>query len=119
VTSLLRSRETFRGRPACKFRFYVWHDADLLLMHDEALFGRLADAMMGVAAEAEYASDDLLLIHRTVFVGGPTLDEYAERSDGQFQVWAPDTPGSEPFWQIVTGVEAPPVQRYQIDVLGR
>jgi hypothetical protein len=119
VTALLRSRETFRGRPACKFRFYVWHDADLLLSRDEPLFGRLADAMMGIAAESEYASDDLLLIHRTVFVGGPALGEYAERTDGQLQVWAPDTPGSEPFWRIVTGIEAPPVQKYQIDALGR
>src|SRR5438105_7972434 len=55
VTALLRSREVFRGRPASKFRFYIWHDADALLMRDEPLFGRLADAMMGVAAEAEYA----------------------------------------------------------------
>jgi hypothetical protein len=71
VTSLLRSREVFRGRPASKFRFYIWHDADVLLGENEALFGRLVDAMAGVAAEAEYVSDDLLMIHRTVFVGGP------------------------------------------------
>lgn len=119
VTALLRSRETFRGRPACKFRFYIWHDAEILLMHDEGLFGRLADAMMGVAAEAEYASDDLLLIHRTIFVGGRILEEYADRPDGQLQVWAPDTPDSEPFWQVVTGIEMPPVQKYRIDGLGR
>lgn len=119
VTALLRSRETFRGRPASKFRFYIWHDADLLLSQDEALFGRLADAMMGVAAEAEYASDDLLLIHRTVFVGGPTLDCYAQKDEGQLQVWAPDAPGVEPFWEIVTGVAAPPVTKYRVDELGR
>jgi len=73
VTGLLRSRETNPGRPACKFRFYIWHDADVLLGENEALFGRLVDAMAGVAAEAEYVSDDLLMIHRTVFVGGPLL----------------------------------------------
>jgi hypothetical protein len=117
VTALLRSREVFRGRPASKFRFYVWHDADVLLRHDEHLFGRLADALAGVAAEAEYVSDDLLLIHRAVYVGGPLLAEYAESPAGQLQVWYPDTPGDEPFWQLVTGIERPPVTAYQIDGL--
>jgi hypothetical protein len=118
VTALLRTRETFRGRPACKFRFYVWHDADVLLRADEPLFGRLADAFAGVAAESEYVSDDLLLIHRAVYVGGPLLSEYAENPDGQLQVWYPDAPGQEPFWQLVTGIERPSVIRYQIDLLG-
>jgi hypothetical protein len=117
VTALLRSREVFRGRPASKFRFYVWHDADVLLQADEPLFGRLVDAMAGVAAEAEYVSDDLLLIHRTVFVGGPLLDRYAERDDGQLKVWLPDPENDEPFWQLVTGIEQPPVMTYSIDTL--
>jgi hypothetical protein len=119
VTSLLRSREVFRGRPASKFRFYVWHDADVLLRENEPLFGRLADAMMGVAAEAEYVSDDLLLIHRTVFVGGSTLQDYARRDEGQFRSWASDDDCSEPFWQVVTGIECPSVSVYPIDTLGR
>src|SRR3954463_6122737 len=45
VTGLLRSREGFKGRPSSKFRFYLWHDADVLLREDEALFGRLVDAL--------------------------------------------------------------------------
>jgi hypothetical protein len=119
VTALLRSREVFRGRPASKFRFYIWHDADVLLSENEPLFGRLVDAMAGVAAEAEYVSDDLLMIHRTVFVGGPLLDEYAAKDTGQFQVWAQDDISDEPFWQVVTGIHTPPMARYTIDCLGR
>jgi hypothetical protein len=118
ITALLRSREVYRGRPASKFRFYIWHDADVLLRADQGLFGRLVDALAGVAAEAEYASDDLLLIHRTVFVGSPDLDAYAEREDGQFQVWSSDGSG-DPFWQVVSGLEAPPIMRYAIDSLGK
>ena len=116
VTALLRSRDAARSRPASKFRFYVWHDAEILLKHDEPLFGQLADALLGVAAEAEYASDDLLLIHRTVFVGGPLLDHYADRTDGQFQSWCAD-PFGEPFWRVVSGLEQPPVARFDISRL--
>jgi hypothetical protein len=118
VTALLRSREVFRGRPACKFRFYIWHDADILLRENEILFGQLADALAGVAAEAEYVSDDLLLIHRAVYVGGTALGDYADNPAGQLQVWCPDEADIEPFWQLVTGIERPPVIRYQIDMLG-
>jgi len=118
VTSLLRSREVFRGRAPSKFRFYIWHDADILLRHDETLFGLLADAIAGVAAEAEYVSDDLLMIHRVVYVGGPLLTDYAEKSGGQFQTWHCDDAG-EPFWKLVTGIDRPPVMRYQIDLLGK
>jgi hypothetical protein len=118
VTALLRSREMYRGRPACKFRFYIWHDADVLLGADEELFARVADVIAGVAAESEYVSDDVLLIHRAVYVGGELLAAYAERADGQLKVWYPDDPAGEPFWQVVTEIERPPVARYEIDVLG-
>ncbi len=118
VTALLRTREGFRGRPASKFRFYVWHDADALLRADQNLFARLADTLAGVAAEAEYVSDDLLLIHRAVYVGGPLLAEYAENPEGQFRAWYPDAEDIEPFWQLVTGIERPSVMRYTIDTLG-
>lgn len=118
LASLLRSREAFRDRPASKYRYYIWHDADVLLKRDAALFGRIAETIAGVAAEAEYASDDLLLIHRAIFVGGAALDLYAEDERGQFRCWAPDG-HPEPFWQVVTGLERPPFVRYQIDLLGR
>jgi hypothetical protein len=74
------------------------------------------DAIIGVGAEAEYASDDLLLLHRSVFVGSSLLDLYAEDPAGQFSIWAPDADG-EPFWSVVTGVDKPQVTRYNIDAL--
>lgn len=106
VTAFLRGRGVDRFGRAPKFRYYLWHDADVLLQHDEGLFGRVVDALAGVAAEAEYVSDDLLLIHRAVLVGSPALAEYAAREDGQFRSWYDDGLGT-PFWQEVTGVPAP------------
>ena len=84
--------------------------------HDD--FGQIVDAMAGVAAEAEYVSDDLLLLHRAVFVGGSVLDVYAEDAKSQFQKWLVDEHG-EPFWKVVTGLETPPFLRYRIDLLGK
>ncbi|TVQ63983.1 MAG: hypothetical protein EA378_00390 [Phycisphaerales bacterium] len=118
VVSLLRQRQTVGMRPPARYRYYIWHDADVLVRHEASLFGELIDAMMGVAAESEYASNDLLLIHRCVFVGGPVLDAYADNPRGQFHRWLPDG-HREPFWQAVTGLERPPVLRFQIDLLGK
>ncbi len=118
LVALLRSRHALRVRPASRYRYYVWSDADTLLKRDHKLFGRIVDALAGVAAEAEYASDELLLIQRAVFVGGPMLDLYAENARGQFRSWHDDGHG-EPFWQMVSGVEAPPMMRYQVDLLTR
>lgn len=116
VVSLLRTRHRYRGRANAKYRYYLWHDADTLLKHDRALFARLADAFMGVAAESEYVSDDLLLVHRAIFVGGPLLDLHAEDESGPMRSWYQDGQG-EPFWQVVTGVERPPTMRFHIDSL--
>lgn len=118
IASLLRHRHTLRGRPASKFRFYVWNDADVLLKRNHRLFGRLVDVLAGVAAEAEFASDDLLLIHRAVLIGGPAMDMYAEDPTGQCRRWFAEA-GTEPFWRIVTGLDAPNFLRYQIDLLAR
>jgi hypothetical protein len=118
VVALLRTRASFRGRPESKFRYYIWHDADVLLRANHNLFGQLVDALAGVAAEAEYVSDDLLLLHRAVFVGGPILDIYAEDPRSQFNAWRQDE-HDEPFWRVVTGIEAPPFLRYRIDVLNK
>jgi len=118
ITSLLRHRHTLRGRPAAKHRFYIWNDADVLLKKNHRLFGRLVDAIAGVAAEAEYASDDLLLLHRLALLGGPALDMYAEDPGGQCRSWFCEQ-GADPFWRIVTGIEAPAFLRYQIDLLAR
>lgn len=116
VVSLLRSRASFRGRAEAKYRYYIWHDADVLLRKDHVLFGQIVDAMAGVAAEAEFVSDDMLLLHRSVFVGSTMLDVYADDAKGQFRRWLPDVHG-EPFWQVVTGIKRPPFMRYRIDAL--
>ncbi len=116
IVSLLRARASIKGRPETKYRFYIWHDADVLLRHNKALFGQIVDAMAGVAAEAEYVSDDLLLIHRSVLVGSSLLDVYAEDENAQFNTWLKDSSG-EPYWQMVTGLAKPSFMRYKIDAL--
>lgn len=119
IANLLRARASFRGRPETKHRYYIWHDADVMFRSNTKLFAQIADAMSGVAAEAEYASDDLLLIHRSVYVGGSILDVYAEDPRGQFQSWLGDEdhPNHEPFWKLVTGLERPAFLRYRVDAL--
>lgn len=116
ITNLLRQRETFRGRPASKFRYYLWHDADVLLQADRSLFSRVVDAIAGVAAEAEYVSDDMLLIHRLIAVGGEPLSLYAGDAAGQMRTWFDDGCG-EPFWSVVTGIEAPRFENRAIEGL--
>lgn len=119
VTAHLRTRQTYPGRPPSRYRYYIWHDADELVRSDRALFGRLVDALAGVAAEAEYVDDDALLIHRSVFIGGPPLEGYAADEGGQFHVWLDDGHGNgEAFWKVVTGIEIPPMRRLLIDSLG-
>lgn len=117
IADLLRQRASFRGRPETKHRFYIWHDADVLLRANHKLFGRIVDAISGVAAEAEYVSEDMLLLHRAVYVGSSVLDVYAEDPRGQFQSWADDGHG-DPFWKVVTNIERPMFLRYRIDCLG-
>jgi len=118
VTSLLRERPSFPGRAASRYRIYIWHDADVLLEADAKLFGRTVDAMAGVGAEAEYVSDEMLLIHRTVFVGSSALAGYWKVGDGQFQSWHDDGMG-DPFWEVVTGLPFPPIDIATIDELVR
>ena len=118
IVNLLRHRHSFAFRPPARWRYFIWHDADVLLEHNEPLFGRLADAVMGAAAEAEYSSDEVLQLQRVIFVGGPKLERYARDPQGQLCTWHDDGQG-EPFWRVVTGVEAPKVLRYQIDLLDR
>lgn len=113
VVDALRRRPSHGGVPAIKRRFIVWHDAHVLLASDAQLFGRAADAIMGVAAEHEFCSDDVLLIQRAVFVGRPALDVYAEDPSGQFTRWFAER-GEEPLWQVVTGRSAPSVARWRI-----
>jgi hypothetical protein len=110
IVERLRERST-HPLVHVKQRYYVWRDADALLRHDPRLFGRLVDALCGVAAEAEYASEDLLLLHRVVFIGGPALQSYAEDPRSQFNLWLTERHGGEavrPLWAEVSGLESPP-----------
>jgi hypothetical protein len=114
AVNLLRSRPSLRGRSPSKHRYYIWHDADTLLKADPNLFGQIVDCLSGVAAEAEYVSDDLLLLHRAVYIGGPILDLYAQNPKAQFQSWYNDG-HDQPFWQAVTDIAAPSFVRYPIE----
>ena len=118
ITALLRSRDALHGGQPARYRYLLWHDADVLLEANRRLFSALLDAIMGVAAEAEYVSDELLLLHRAVLIGGPALARYAEDPAGQLQSWLPDS-FDAPFWKLVTGVERPPVVTFEIDHLGK
>jgi hypothetical protein len=117
VVECLRHRPVHQESPAIKRRFYIWLEADTLLRRDHQLFGRIVDAIAGIAAEAEYASEDLLLLHRAVFVGSSVLDVYAEDPRGQFRRWWSEDAdaGDRPFWDVVTGVERPVFLRYRIE----
>lgn len=114
VVALLRNRDTIRSRFPAKYRYYIWHDADVLLRSDASLFGQLADAISGVAAESEFVSDDLLLIHRCVYIGSSVLATYAENPQGQFQSWLDDGQ-DEAFWKVLTGVDKPEFLQYRIE----
>jgi hypothetical protein len=108
LASRLRSRAAFPGRASIRSRYIVWHDVDVLLSSDRGLFGEVLDTIAGVAAESEYASDDLLLLTRAVYIGGPRLAGYAADDTGQLRRWLAQGP-AEPFWRVVSGLERPPV----------
>jgi len=107
-------RESLDNDRGIKRRYFLWKDAHVLLKADAQLFGKLVDTFTGVAAETEYASEDLLVIQRAVFIGAPSLDMYAEDASGQFRTWFSEE-GEEPLWQCITGVDHPSVLRYQIE----
>lgn len=85
-----------------KFRYYLWRDADVLLKHNPAAFSVMVDAVAGVAAEAEFASDDLLLIQRLILVGGPELHRCYHDLRGPLRSWRPGSP-----WKEKTGQAEP------------
>lgn len=116
VVSLLRGRDPAHSGPASRYRFLLWDDAHVLLESDRHLFGELVDAIIGVSAESEYVGDDLLLIQRAMFAGNASLKTYADDPKGQFNIWLPDG-FDEPFWEVVTGIEAPSITTLPIDRL--
>lgn len=110
VDALRESLET----ASIKRRFFVWHDAHVMLRADPKAFARLVDALAGVCAESEYVSEDRLVIQRLIFIGAPSLDLYAEDARGQFCAWYSEQ-GEKPLWQCITGLKRPPFLRYAID----
>lgn len=99
-----------------RFRYIIWHDADHLLRADRDLFGQVVDAIAGVAAEGEYASERLLTIQRAVFVGGPDLAAYGDDPRGQFRSWYRFN-GEPAFWAEVTGQDEPEIRVETVDRL--
>jgi len=114
IVNLLRSRDAMHPGLPSRHRYILWHDADALLRRDPRQFGAVLDAMMGVAAEAEYVTDDMLLLTRVILVGGKPLADYAGDGAGQLRQWLPGV-GEGPFWSLVTGLERPPVRVVGID----
>lgn len=115
VIDTLRSRGS---RVVAKRRFILWLDAHAMLAADHLLFGRLADALIGTAAENEMVGEDLLLIQRVVFIGRASLDLYALDPRSQFQRWYAE--GAEtPLWRVVAGVERPRVRSARVESLLR
>ncbi len=97
-----------------KHQYFIWQDADSLLESDVDLFGQLANAFLGVAAEREHISPDVLVLQRIVFIGGDKLGAYAEEEAGQFCTWLVED-GITVFWEVASCVERPPVLTYQLD----
>lgn len=121
ITDALRSRWPSHFGTVSRFRYVIVHDADRFIDRDETLFGDFADALMGVAAEAEYVSDELLLIQRAVFVGGSRLHHAAQEPRGPLRAWRRDRSGAgggaSPFWAAVTSLEEPPVLAHPVEKL--
>jgi hypothetical protein len=113
VVGALRRRPVLDGPAPLKRRYVIWTEAHVLLREDPALFGRLADAIAGVAAEEEFYGEDLLLLQRAVFVGRASLDVYAEDPRGQFRSWFSER-GEPPLWKVITGLAAPSVRSWRI-----
>lgn len=106
LASILRTRAAIHSRTPIRQRYFLWHDADVLIRHDPALFGDIAEVIAGVSAELEYAGDSALLIQRCVYIGGQRLADDARDPDSMLNRWADDGPGV-PFWSLVTGEESP------------
>jgi len=93
---------------ATRRRFILWHDAHVLAEANGELFHQVADVMMGVAAEQEYVSEDLLVLTRCLFIGTPALLDC-----NAFAGWWAEG-DSQPLWQVISGLERPPVRRVRI-----
>ena len=116
LASILRSRGGVHSRIPTRQRFFLWHDADVLIRRDPELFGQVAEAIAGVSAELEYADDGALMIQRCIYIGGHRLAEESRDPESMLNRWADDGPGV-PFWSLVTGEESPTTALCSIDSL--
>ncbi|MGV6814566.1 MAG: hypothetical protein ACWA5W_06085 [Phycisphaerales bacterium] len=118
LASVFRSDPGVHTRVPIRHRFFLWHDADVLLRQDPVLFGQIAELIAGVSAELEYAGQGSLLIQRCIYMGGDRLANYARDPESMFNRWEIDGPGV-PFWSLVTGEDRPSTSLCSIDALMR
>jgi len=116
LASFLRLRAGMHARIPIRQRFFLWHDADVLIRVNPELFGEISEAIAGVSAELEYAGDGGLMIQRCIYIGGSRLADVARDPDSMLNRWAEDGPGV-PFWSLVTGEESPTTALCSIDSL--
>lgn len=109
VIHALRSPAT-----APKRRYFLWHEAHVMLESDVELFCRMVNALLGVAAENEHITSEPLVLQRSVFIGGAKLGAYAQDHNGQFNRWLDDSEES-PFWEVASVIDRPPVITFRID----
>jgi hypothetical protein len=117
VSSLLRQRSSVPGRRSERMRVFVWHDADLLVRRDRALFQDVIEVMAGVSAEMEFADDGAVLVQRCVYVGSSAMEREARRVDSRLNSWSGSLAGEIPFWELVSGQATPRTTLCGIDRL--
>ena len=96
-----------------RHQFFIWEHADELVERDPTLFGRLANAFFGVAAEREHITPGPLVLQRVVFVGGASLRTFAGTVDGPFRSWLIEDEAKS-FWEMASCVPRPAVLTYEV-----
>lgn len=113
IIDSLRDRSVLIEPKPIRRRYVIWDDAHVLLRENPALFGRVADTLMGVSAEWEFSPGRSLLLQRVVFVGSSALEMYALDPRSQFSRWRARH-GRQSYWATVSGQPRPAVGRYAI-----
>lgn len=116
VVAALRRRASVPGRPSPRQRVLLWHDAEVLERARPRIFADLAEAVTGVSAELEFASDGPVFLQRCVFLGPERLRAAARAPGSCFRAWKDEGSGV-PFWSLVSGLDRPPVSICSIDTL--
>ena len=116
IASILRVAGGALGTPI-RQRYFLWHDADVLMRQDPKLFSQLVEVIAGVSAELEFGRDSGLL-QLCMYLGGRALAEHARDPGSRFHRWEEDGPGV-PFWSLVSGEDHPSTALCSIDTLMR